>query len=77
MEGPPISAAIVADLPMDKVWSAWFLKLWLNANRQSGTTANRPTTNLFPGRPYFDETLGIPIWFKTGSTWVNASGVAV
>ena len=77
MEQPPLMAPLVNDMPMAKIWSTWFLKLWLNTNRESGTTANRPTKNLFPGRPYFDTTLGTPIWFKAGTTWVNASGVAV
>lgn len=44
--------------------------------RQSGTTANRPTENLWTGRTYFDTTLGKPIWYK-GPGWVDATGAAV
>jgi hypothetical protein len=39
----------------------------------SGTTANRPTTNLRAGLYYFDTTLGQPIWYD-GSGWVDATG---
>lgn len=42
----------------------------------SGTTANRPTKNLWNGRTYFDTTLGKPIWYY-GTGWVDATGAAV
>lgn len=48
----------------------------LDAITNSGITANRPVKGLFVGRPYFDTTLGIPIWYK-GTAWVNASGGVV
>lgn len=38
----------------------------------SGPTAARPTAS-FVGQPYFDTTLGLPVWWS-GATWVNASG---
>ena len=41
-----------------------------------GTTANRPTFDLQIGTPYFDTTLGIPIWYN-GTVWVNSSGTTV
>lgn len=45
---------------------------------KAGTTANRPaSTSLKPGSMYFDTTLGKPIWFKSGSTWVDATGASV
>ena len=31
---------------------------------------------MLPGQPYFDTTLGKPIWWS-GSTWVDATGTAV
>jgi hypothetical protein len=46
----------------------------------SGTTAQRPTTNLWVGRFYYDETLGKPIWFHAfGSpdVWHDGAGVSV
>ena len=42
----------------------------------SGTTANRPTLQLQIGQPYYDTTLGIPIWYN-GTVWKNASGTTV
>jgi hypothetical protein len=42
----------------------------------SGTTANRPATELLIGQYYFDTTLGIPIWYN-GTNWVNATGTTV
>lgn len=44
-----------------------------NALYKSGTTAQRPTTNLVVGMQYFDTTLGQPIWWN-GTAWVDALG---
>lgn len=43
---------------------------------QSGTTAQRPTKNLFVGRQYFDTTLGHVIHYD-GTNWVDATGSTV
>jgi hypothetical protein len=41
-------------------------------------TSGRPTLNLLPGQPWFDSTLGIPIWRNASNTgWINASGTSV
>lgn len=67
----------------DPVFGGWLLKAFilLFAVQQSGTTAQRPTTQMWVGRPYFDTTLNKPIWAKTISgvtvTWVDATGVVV
>ena len=49
-------------------------------NPLHGTTANRPVETVqlpLPiGQPYFDTTLGIPIWYD-GTDWVNATGTVV
>lgn len=78
----PDNSALVDDdknatLPWKQVFSRW-QKVILSV-RQSGTTANRPTSGLWIGRTYFDTTLGKPIWVKTvGPTvWVNAAGTPV
>lgn len=42
----------------------------------SGTTQQRPTLKLQVGQPFYDTTLGIPIWWN-GTVWKNASGVTV
>jgi hypothetical protein len=41
-----------------------------------GTTAQRPGFDLNIGQQFFDQTLGIPIWWN-GQNWVNASGATV
>ena len=38
----------------------------------NGTTSARPTSSVL-GQPYFDTTLGRPIWWN-GSTFVDADG---
>ena len=63
-------------------WGNFMTKAYmiLFACSESGTTANRPTTNLYPGRVYFDTSLGAngkPIWVNKGITgWVLADGTA-
>ena len=43
-----------------------------------GATSARPTYGLYPGQPFFDSTLGTPIWRNAANTgWVNASGSSV
>lgn len=61
-------------------WRNWFTQVWqvVFAAAQSGTTANRPTSNLWAGRTYFDTTLGQPIWVNAAGTgWVDATGAGV
>jgi len=43
---------------------------------QYGPTANRPGVGVNIGQMFFDQTLGIPIWWS-GKNWVNASGSTV
>lgn len=43
----------------------------------SGTTTQRPTNTSWVGKPYFDTTLGKPIWMKTATVWVDATGTPV
>lgn len=64
-------------------FSLWLQQLyWIAfASQQSGTTANRPTTRLYVGRPYFDTSLGKPIWVLSVAagvaTWCDATGAVV
>jgi hypothetical protein len=55
-------------------WTAWSA-----SGASSGTTGNRPTVGLYVGYPYFDTTLGKPVWCKTTSpvAWVDSTGTAV
>lgn len=60
-------------------WAGWLstVQMILLAVSSAGTTTQRPTKNQFQGMPYFDTTLGKPIWLKTpGSSpvWVDATG---
>lgn len=63
-------------------WGGWFsiAHLILIAASTSGTTAQRPTKNQWVGKPYFDTTLGKPIWLLTigpPAVWVDATGTPV
>lgn len=62
-------------------WGQWFslVQGTVLSVRQSGTTANRPTKVLWVGRPYFDTTLGIPIWVQSvnPAVWIDATGAVV
>lgn len=61
-----------------------FMKIAFTVNfniAESGTTVNRPAdANLRVGQPYFDTTLGKPVWVKTigpPAIWVDATGAVV
>lgn len=43
---------------------------------ESGSTLERPTSNIMVGKLYFDTTLGKPIWYN-GTNWVDATGTQV
>jgi hypothetical protein len=63
---------------VSRPWSVWFDSVFLAVFSlyQSGTTAQRPTTRLWIGRPYFDTTEGKPIWYD-GTQWIDATGASV
>ena len=67
------------DITQDAPAQAWLSKASsiINAMVMSGTTAQRPTSFLWVGRPYFDTTLaagaGRPIWYN-GTIWVLSDG---
>lgn len=82
---PPMQSNLVVNgklVTWTQPWGNWMTRTWqiVSAAEQSGTTAQRPTTNLWVGRPYFDTSLGAngkPIWVdKTGAAWVLADGTA-
>lgn len=62
-------------------WYSWFslVSQVLTCLVMSGTTAQRPVKFLWIGRPYFDVTLGIPIWLQSTppDVWVDATGAPV
>lgn len=56
----------------------WFKKIFIIAfdQQNSGTTAQRPTTELYVGKSYFDTTLGYGIRWN-GTNWVDGQGNTV
>lgn len=67
---------------IDPIWISWLnsVAFWLFPIGQFGTTANRPTTNLYVGRIYYDTTLGYPVWVHQVSPsiiWHNGAGASV
>jgi len=51
----------------------------ISTAQQSGVTADRPTTQVWIGRFYYDTTLGKPVWLHSvrPNVWHDASGAAV
>lgn len=65
--------------PAYRAWLASVYR-WLVPLGQFGTTAQRPTKNLYVGQPYYDTTLGLPVWVHQVSPsiiWHNGAGAAV
>jgi len=63
-------------------WFSWFSAVYtliLLPQGNNGTTANRPTTNLWIGQMYLDTTLGKPIWILSlnPTVWIDATGASV
>lgn len=76
---PPNSGQLASDDGRPSVsWTNWFSQAYriCFAVSQSGTTANRPTKELYVGRQYWDTTLGYEIHYN-GSAWVRWDGAAV
>lgn len=60
-------------------WAGWFSTSHqiLQAVSSSGSTAARPTANLYIGQPWFDVSLGLPVYVKAigpPAAWVKADG---
>lgn len=78
MNRPPLESG-----PIKQEWSNWFTKVWLllNTVEAKGSTAQRPTKNIFIGMTYFDTTLNKPIWVKGytagAAVWIDATGAVV
>lgn len=69
---PPAS---LSKTPEELAWLTQLARI-VNALVSSGTTAERPTAFLFPGRPYFDETQDRPLWRNTANTaWLDLFSV--
>ena len=68
-----LSTAEAAD---NSIWGN--IESWTKIlDKNSGTTENRPTINLYIGQEYFDTTINKPIWYKGNNEWVDATGTLV
>lgn len=81
---PPIPDRLIVDKngKLLSIWQTWLGNVYsqfLVTVGQNGTTAQRPTTNLWVNQQYFDSTLGKPIWIKSlnPTVWVDATGSSV
>lgn len=67
---------------VSREWINWSMQAFrlLFAGSQSGITADRPITNLYIGRPYYDTTLGYSIHVHQVTpsvVWHNGAGLSV
>lgn len=68
---------------VSREFASWFTRAFilLTAVQQSGTTAQRPTTQMWVGRRYYDTTLNKPVWASAIAgvtvTWRDAAGTIV
>lgn len=77
----PDFASAVADDKLTPPMVQWMARVnaIANALQESGTTANRPTVNLWIGRQYFDTTINKPIYVSAvrPTVWRDAAGTVV
>lgn len=80
MEKPPLTQLLADDSgSVPRAWAVWFTNLWVRTNDASGTTAQRPTKDLYEGKRYIDKTLGKPIWLSSvrPTVWKDYNGTTV
>lgn len=72
---PPQESVDMAGTQIRPGWVTFFSNSFtiLSALTLSGVSASRPTKLLWIGRPYFDETVGRPIWYN-GTIWIFSDG---
>jgi len=62
-------------------WDQWFSRVQgiVSSVQQSGATAERPTSNLWIGRRFYDTTLNLPVYVSAvrPTVWRNAAGAVV
>lgn len=79
---PSSTVGVQPDRHFETPWIGWFFRInaICQTLQQYGTTADRPTKGLWPGRVYYDQTLGKPVWVdQVGPpiVWHDASGAVV
>lgn len=75
----------IRSMTLKPEWAALFAslqQLTFNATRSGSTSARPSSTNAiqrYPGQPFFDQSLGIPVFLKHASSnvWVDATGAPV
>jgi hypothetical protein len=79
LSAPPIRRAFTDSDGRPAEWTEFFAQLedLFNDLQRTGTTAQRPVPAPFVGFPMYDTTLNKPIWAKTSTVWVDATGAAV
>lgn len=78
----PTDPRATDDGKLTPAYQSWFASIqrWLSPVGQFGTTAQRPTKNLYVSQRYYDTTLGYPVWVHQVSPsiiWHNGAGAAV
>ncbi|HEY3909621.1 MAG TPA: hypothetical protein VGM07_07000 [Stellaceae bacterium] len=57
-------------------WLRQLLDLGFRPLPSTGATANRPSAGRYAGDTFFDQTLGLPLWWSAGA-WRTADGEAI
>ena len=64
-----------------RTWAQWISRIHVicQSVQQAGPTAERPTSILWIGRRYYDQTLNRPVWVSAvkPTVWRDAAGVIV
>ena len=80
-ELPSNDPVVNEDRKAFRTWAQWltWVHLTIQAARQSGPTAERPTTLLWIGRQFYDTTLNKPVFVRSVRPvqWRDAAGTIV
>lgn len=72
---------VTEDRHVTPSWNQWFQRAQnvVVAVNASGPTSERPKKVLWVGRPFFDTTLGRPVYVKSvnPAVWVDGTGAVV
>lgn len=78
---PTQNQIISSDGIINRDWDIFLTQVnnYITENSQHGITANRPTTNLYVGRYYLDDTLGYTVHIASlnPTVWKNEAGAVV
>lgn len=79
LASPPLRRPFSDDDGRPAEWTEFFTELvrLFNDLQRTGTTAQRPAPAPFIGFMHFDTTLNKPIWAKTSTVWIDATGAVV